>query len=81
LPLVPVLVSVIVALGLMGLFGIKLTMVVTIIPVLLIAVGSAYGIHIIGHYYDELSEKGMVIPTRTRVSAPSPACTPEEKTD
>ena len=29
----------------------------TIIPVLLVAVGSAYGIHIISHYYDELRLK------------------------
>src|SRR6056297_512429 len=41
--------------GAMALLGVPLSMVATVIPVLMIAVGSAYGIHILSHYYDELA--------------------------
>ncbi len=44
------------SIGLMAFLGINLTLVSTVIPVLLIAVGSAYGIHILSHYYDYLNE-------------------------
>ncbi|RQD71048.1 MAG: RND family transporter, partial [Halanaerobium sp. MSAO_Bac5] len=44
------------AVGLMAYLGVNLTLVSTVIPVLLIAVGSAYGIHILSHYYDYLAE-------------------------
>ena len=54
LPMLTVSISTIWALGIMALLKIKLTMVSTVIPVLLVAVGSAYGIHIISHYYDDL---------------------------
>ncbi|SDG95316.1 efflux RND transporter permease subunit [Halanaerobium congolense] len=54
--LMTVLVSSIWAIGLMAFLGINLTLVSTVIPVLLIAVGSAYGIHILSHYYDYLNE-------------------------
>ena len=57
LPLLTIIVSIIWTLGLMSLLGISLSMLDTIIPVLLVAVGSAYGIHIISHYYDELKLK------------------------
>jgi len=58
LPLLTVLISTIWSIGLMAGLGIPLTMVSTIIPVLLIAVGSAYGIHIISHYYDDVKSAG-----------------------
>lgn len=58
LPLLVVLISVIWTMGLMAILHIQLTILATVIPVLLIAVGSAYGIHIISHYYDELVAKG-----------------------
>ncbi|MGM0509181.1 MAG: efflux RND transporter permease subunit [Fusobacteriota bacterium] len=57
LPTLTVLISTIWALGLMALLGINLTMVSTVIPVLLVAVGSAYGIHIISHYYDDIKKQ------------------------
>lgn len=58
LPLLTVVISTIWSIGLMAGLGIPLTMVSTIIPVLLIAVGSAYGIHIISHYYDDVKLAG-----------------------
>jgi predicted RND superfamily exporter protein len=42
--------------GAMPLFGIKLTILSTVLPVILVAVGSAYGIHIITHYIDEMKQ-------------------------
>jgi len=53
LPLVTVMISSIWTIGLMALLGVKLTMIATVIPVIMVAVGSAYGIHVISHYYDE----------------------------
>lgn len=68
------------AVGLMAYLGINLTLVSTVIPVLLIAVGSAYGIHILSHYYDYLSEyneninesehKEIVIKTMNKLGKP-----------
>ncbi len=57
LPLVTVLVSTIWTMGLMALLGQPLSILSTVIPVIMVAVGSAYGIHIISHYYDELKER------------------------
>ena len=58
LPVTAVTVSMIITLGLMAQLGIELTILATIIPVLLVAVGSAYGIHIITHYYIDMAEAG-----------------------
>jgi hypothetical protein len=57
LPLLTVLVSSIWAIGAMALLGVKLSILSTVLPVILVAVGSAYGIHVVSHYYDELAEK------------------------
>ncbi|TVR65891.1 MAG: RND family transporter, partial [Spirochaetaceae bacterium] len=54
LPIITVLVSSVWTIGAMALLGIALTMVATVIPVLMVAVGSAYGIHIVNHYYRTL---------------------------
>jgi predicted RND superfamily exporter protein len=58
LPLLTVLVSVVWAVGAMPLFGVKLTILSTVLPVILVAVGSAYGIHVVSHYYDEVARRG-----------------------
>jgi predicted RND superfamily exporter protein len=57
LPLLTVLISTIWAIGAMPLFGIKLSILSTVLPVILVAVGSAYGIHVVSHYYDEIAGK------------------------
>lgn len=57
LPLLTVLVSAIWSCGLMAIFGVPFTIVSSIIPVALIAVGSAYGIHVLTHYYIMLDAK------------------------
>lgn len=57
LPLINVLVSTIITVGIMALSGRAFTLVSSVIPVALIAVGSAYGIHVLTHYYVELTAK------------------------
>ena len=56
LPLVTVVVSVIWSMGLMGLTRSPLYSMSTMVPVILIAVGCAYGIHIISRYYESVEE-------------------------
>ncbi|MCR4947695.1 MAG: MMPL family transporter [Treponema sp.] len=51
LPLITVVMSAAWTMGLMALLGITFTLVSSVIPVALIAVGSAYGIHVLTHYY------------------------------
>ena len=56
LPLLTVLISTIWSCGLMSLLHFTFTIVSSIIPVALIAVGSAYGIHVLTHYYIALEK-------------------------
>lgn len=53
LPLVTVLLSVVWTIGFMGFTGIPFSQVAAIIPVMLISVGSAYGIHVLARYEEE----------------------------
>lgn len=57
LPLINVLVSTVITVGIMAISGSAFTLVSSVIPVALIAVGSAYGIHVLTHYYVELTAK------------------------
>ncbi len=56
LPLATVVISGIWTIGLMAMLGVPLSLLDTVIPVILVAVGSAYGIHIVSHYYDEIKK-------------------------
>ncbi len=51
LPLLTVLVSTIWSVGLLSILGYTFTIIGSMIPVCLIACGSAYGIHVMTHYY------------------------------
>jgi predicted RND superfamily exporter protein len=62
LPLVTVLASAIWSMGAMPLFGVKLSVISTVLPVILVAVGSAYGIHIVTHYLEAVKGKGEMSP-------------------
>jgi predicted RND superfamily exporter protein len=53
LPLLTVIIAVVWTVGMSALLGIKLSIITTILPVILVAVGSAYGIHIVTHYMEE----------------------------
>jgi predicted RND superfamily exporter protein len=59
LPLVTVIIAVIWTMGLMGLCGVKVTIVSILIPVILVAIGSAYGIHIVSHYFDDAGNRSL----------------------
>ena len=61
LPLLTVLIAVIWSVGAMPLFGIKLSVISTVLPVILVAVGSAYGIHVVTHY---LTGRGSAVMNR-----------------
>ncbi|MDR2134442.1 MAG: MMPL family transporter [Treponema sp.] len=50
LPLLTVSIATVWSIGAMPLFGIKLSVLTTVLPVILVAVGSAYGIHVVTHY-------------------------------
>jgi len=58
LPLVSVLAAAIWSMGAMPLFDVKLSVISTVLPVILVAVGSAYGIHIVTHYIEAVKGKG-----------------------
>jgi predicted RND superfamily exporter protein len=60
LPLLTVLIAVIWSVGAMPIFGIKLSVISTVLPVILVAVGSAYGIHVVTHY---LAGRGSAVMT------------------
>jgi predicted RND superfamily exporter protein len=56
LSLVSVLIAVIWSIGAMPLAGVKLSVISTVLPVILIAMGSSYGLHVVIHY---LEDRGM----------------------
>ncbi|NOX36056.1 MAG: RND family transporter [Calditrichaeota bacterium] len=56
LPLTTVLISTVWAMGLMAFLGIELSIISNIMPVILIAIGSAYGIHMIARYKEKVRD-------------------------
>lgn len=56
LPLISVLMASVWTCGLMALLHVKFSILASVIPIVLIAVGSAYGIHVLTHYYAELKK-------------------------
>ncbi|MGP1576437.1 MAG: efflux RND transporter permease subunit [Treponema sp.] len=60
LPLLTVMISCIWALGAMALFQVPLSILSTVLPVILIAVGSAYGIHVVNHYFDGVIQSAAI---------------------
>lgn len=56
LPLLSTLISIVWTLGLMSILDIRLTVISNIIPVILIATGTAYGIHVVSKYDEILNE-------------------------
>ncbi|GBU29628.1 membrane protein [Treponema sp. R8-4-B8] len=61
LPFLTVIIAVVWAIGMAALFGIKLSVITTILPVILVAVGSAYGIHIVTHYMEDTRNKPLTV--------------------
>lgn len=54
IPLLIIVLSIVWTMGFMGLVGIKLTIVTSILPMLMIAISSSYGIHMLHRYYEEV---------------------------
>ncbi len=66
LPMATVLISLTWAMGLMSIVGKPMSLISGIIPVILVAVGSAYGIHVVNKYYEDVrseSEKESSLST------------------
>jgi predicted RND superfamily exporter protein len=57
LPLLTVVIASIWSIGAMPLLGIRLSVITTVLPVILVAVGSAYGIHVVTHYIADMGRK------------------------
>lgn len=57
LPVITVLISTVWDIGLMALSKAHFTVVSSCLPVVLIAVGSAYGIHVLNHYYEMIAKE------------------------
>lgn len=74
LPLLVVSLSTVWALGLMAIFAIPVTIISFILPVILIAIGIAYGIHVLNRYYEEIDSgvdrRTAVVETGLRMVAP-----------
>jgi len=61
LPISTALLSVVWTVGLAAMFGVKLSTITTIMPIILIAVGHAYGIHVITHYVKDIRDKILTV--------------------
>jgi predicted RND superfamily exporter protein len=59
LPLLTVLIAVVWSVGLTPFMGIKLSLLAVVMPVILVAVGSAYGIHVVTHYIEETRNRTL----------------------
>ena len=54
LPFIPLIISVAWIMGGMSLFNIQITLISFLVPILILVVGSAYSIHILSHFYEDL---------------------------
>jgi len=74
IPIGVVILSVIVAMGAMGLFGFPMTMVSFIAPVLLLAIGIADGIHVLNRFREEMgkgvSKRDAILGTMREMTGP-----------
>ena len=61
LPLSTALIAVVWTVGLAAMLGIRLSTITTIMPIILIAVGHAYGIHVITHYVKDIRERELTV--------------------
>jgi uncharacterized protein len=75
LPLVNVLMATVMAMGFMGWAGQPISMATMILPIILIAVGTAYAIHVLNRYYEELNseedKKKAIVSTLEHVAVPT----------
>ncbi len=74
LPLITVFISTIWTVGLMTISGIDLNLLNTAVPVIIMAIGSAYGIHLVSKYYEEMllsdDKETIIYNTSSQISLP-----------
>ncbi|MBS3791782.1 RND family transporter [Candidatus Bipolaricaulota bacterium] len=74
LPLTVVTLSTIWSVGLMSLVGVPFTLITFILPVILVAVGTAYSIHVLNKYYElsakDLSKREIIVKTASAMYSP-----------
>ncbi len=56
-PLIGLAVAAVWVMGLIGFLGVTFTMATLLVPVLLLVVGSAYGIHVMSHFYEDIDHQ------------------------
>jgi len=69
LPLLVVVLSILGTLGMMAWLGLMLSVISSIMPIMLIAVASAYGIHIITRYFEDCATLGDEADSKTVVAS------------
>ena len=57
LPLLTVIIAAVWSMGAVSLFNVKLSVISTVLPVILVAVGSAYGVHVITRFIEEAGKE------------------------
>jgi predicted RND superfamily exporter protein len=67
LPFFAVVIAVIWSVGAAPLLGIKLSILSMVMPVILAAVGSAYGIHVVTHYIEETRNRALTVQEHRQV--------------
>jgi predicted RND superfamily exporter protein len=72
LPFSFVLLTVLWTMGLQGHVGLPMTVVSSAIPILMVAISSSYGIHVLHHYYEAIRE-GEAHPVRASLEKVTPA--------
>lgn len=72
IPMLSVLIAVVWTMGIMGLLGISVTLITNLLPVILLAVGSAYAIHVVNRINEEMriNPKGAIVRAMIYVSIP-----------
>ncbi|MFQ5632820.1 MAG: RND family transporter, partial [bacterium] len=73
LPFSVVVLTVFWTMGLMGHLGLPLTVVSSALPMLLVAVASSYGIHVVHRYYEEVADRDRIASARQATWKIAPA--------
>lgn len=74
LPFVNVIMATVMAMGVMGWTGQSISMATMVLPIILIAVGTAYAIHVLNRYYEDIAalgdKKKAIVSTMEHVAVP-----------
>ncbi|NOZ03907.1 MAG: RND family transporter [FCB group bacterium] len=72
LPFIVVVLSIVWTMGIMGWVGLEMTVVSSALPMVMVAVASSYGIHIVHRYYEEIRHKSVAVAVRETIVAMTP---------